>query len=136
MGLPKWCAGAALVLAFLVGCVAPHDREIVRPPVTPDAPLPALVYDSYFTPRGTEVEAPGYIAERRDLFLLALEQIDEANFHLDFPGWVIKITQPDGAEGTNSALRRMTIRWRSDGHQPADVMLPSLKRLMDESFGQ
>ena len=135
MGSSMWRACTALVLALVIGCVAPHDREIVRPvpvPEAPDVPLPALVYDTYFTPRGTEVEAPGYIVERRDLFLLALQQIDELNFHIEFAGWVVRIEPPDGKELTNSAMNKIVVRWRAPDQEPRDVMLPNLRKLMEE----
>lgn len=108
----------------------------MRPPVKPDEPLPALEYDNYFTPWGTEVEAPGYIVERDDLFLLALQEIDNLNFHLEFPLWVIKLTPPDGEELVDRPRKRIIVRWRSDGHEPADQMLPNLQKLMDEAFDQ
>ena len=139
MGSTCWRTCTALVLALLIGCVAPHDREIVRPvpvPEDPDVPLPALDYDTYFTPRGVEVEAPGYIVGREDLFLLALQQIDEQNFHIELPGWIIKITPPDGEERPNSAARWLHVRWRSDDHVPKDEMLPGLRKLMDDQLAR
>lgn len=129
--MPGWRACAALVLALLLGCVAPHDREIVIPPEKPDAPLPAIEYDSYFTPRGTEVEAPGYIAERQDLFLLALQEIDNLNFHVELPGWRIKILSPSGTAAVDLNERLIEVKWRADHHEPKDQMLPRLRELMD-----
>lgn len=139
MGGSGWRACAAVVLALFVGCVAPHDREIVRPrpqPVEPGQPLPALEYDFYVTPRGTDVEAPGYIANREDLFLLAMQEIDNLNFHLEFPRWTIKIVPPGDSESINAAEQRIVVAWRPDGHEPHDQMLPGLKSLMDRAFGE
>jgi len=134
MGLSKWCASTALLLGLLIGCVAPHDREIVIPPSEPDAPIPALAYDTYFTPRGTEVEALGYIVERQDLFLLALQEIDNLNFHIELPGWRIKIVPPKGTAVVDRNDRVIAVRWRSDHHFPRDQMLPRLEELMDMAF--
>lgn len=95
-----------------------------------------MVYDAYVTPRGTDVEAPGYIVEREDLFLLALQEIDSINFYLEFPRWTIKIVPPGNSESVNSASKLIVVAWRSDGHEPHDQMLPNLQKLMDEAFGQ
>lgn len=94
-----------------------------------------MAYDSYVTPRGTDVEAPGYIADRTDLFLLAMQEIDNLNFFLEFPGWTIRILPPGSKETINSALQRISVCWRSDGHEPHDQMLPNLERLMQQAFG-
>lgn len=131
MGLPRWCASAAFVVALLVGCVAPHNREIVHPPKKPDVPLPANVYDTYFTPRGTEVLAPGYIAEEHDLFLLALQEIDNLNFFVELPGWRIKILSPNQTAVVDLKEKMISVKWRDSTHVPKDQMLPRLQELMD-----
>ena len=130
MGNSRWCSCTALLVGLLLGCVAPHDREIVIPPVKPDTPLAAMEYDSYFTPRGPEVEAQGYIVERQDLFLLALQEIDNLNFHIELPGWRIKIVPPKGTAVVDLDNRVIAVRWRSDHHHPRDETLPRLKELM------
>ena len=94
-----------------------------------------MEYDLYVTPRGTDVEAPGYIVNREDLFLLALQEIDNLNFHLDFPRWTVKIVPPGERELVNSAAQRIVVAWRSDGHEPHDQMLPNLRKLMDQAGG-
>lgn len=94
-----------------------------------------MEYDSYVSPRGTDVEAPGYIVERQELFLLALQEIDNLNFYLEFPRWTIKIVPPGDSELVNSAARRIVVAWRPDGHEPHDQMLPNLQKLMDQALG-
>jgi hypothetical protein len=93
--------------------------------------LAPLTYDTYFTPRGTEVEALGYVVEREDLFLLALQEIDNLNFHIELPGWRIKILEPKGTAVVDLNNRVIEVRWRSDHHFPRDQTLPRLKELMD-----
>ncbi|MGE3483285.1 MAG: hypothetical protein AB7L09_00795 [Nitrospira sp.] len=137
MGLPRWCSCTAVVLALLLGCTAPYDREVVVPkPVIQDGKPVTLVYDAYVTPRGTDVEIPGFIAERRELFLLALQEIDNLNFYLEFPRWMVRIVPPGDSESVNAELKTITIAWRPDGHEPRDQMLPNLKKLMDEAFAK
>lgn len=133
MGSPMWRACAALVLALLIGCVAPHEREIVAPPEKPDVPLPANEYDTYFTPHGVEVEAPGYIAERQDLFLLALQQIDELNVHVHLATWIIRIEAPGGENSIDHGALKIKVSWRAADFEPSETMLPKLRDLVDQA---
>jgi hypothetical protein len=137
MGRSNGRSCLALLLALLLtSCISPEQREVVHPPREPDKPLPELVYDNYFTPRGTEVQAPGYIVNRDDLFVLALQEIDNLNFHLRLPRWIVRVVPPDGKEVVNSVLQRITVRWRPDDYEPRDVMLPNLEKLMDQSIAR
>jgi hypothetical protein len=126
-----------LVLILLAGCAPAHEEELDHPepipvdPIHPRATDPLeIVYTT--TPRGVEVEAPRYMIERGDLWLVALDEIDREVWPT-IPGWVVVITKPDGVQKADASRRRVYVRWRKDGHRPKWITLPGLRLLVEEA---
>jgi len=129
-----------LLLALVASCKNPQEDELAHPSpirplpsLTPAPPQPALEEVSTFTPRGVEVRAPRYMVARKDLWLIALEEIDRVVYP-PLPRWIVIVTHPtEGAERAVKETRTIYVRWRKDGHKPAWIVLPGLARTVDQA---
>lgn len=129
---------AALLLSLLLcipGCVNPEDRPIVHPDSNGAGPNTRVevVYETHFTIRNVEVEVPDYILIREELFILAVQEIDNLNVHIHLPRWILRIVPPGKAEGVNREEMKITVAWRAEDHEPQDQMLPNLAKLVDQA---
>jgi hypothetical protein len=132
-------ACALLVCLMLTGCTPKSEEELDHPPlvILPEIPVEPVHGDPMeivfvTTPRGMEVEAHRYMIERRDLWLVAVEEIDRVAGPW-VQGWMIRVTQPEGLRKVDKESRRIYVRWRLDGEKPTWVMLPGLEALVRQA---